>query len=118
MESLYMDFIEKLDGAVIVTDSEGTLIYMNERAIRNFEKEGGGSLLGSRLSECHSDRSNKIIEEMIRTRSNNVYTIEKKGKKKLIFQSPLIADGEFKGLVELSLEIPFDMPHFIRDLKP
>jgi transcriptional regulator with PAS, ATPase and Fis domain len=118
MERLDMDFIEKLDGAVIVTNAEGELIYMNERAIRNFEKEGGVSLLGSRLSECHSERSNRIIEEMIRTRSNNVYTIEKKGKKKLIFQTPWMSEGEFKGLVELSLEIPSDMPHFIRDPKP
>ncbi|MCK7539496.1 MAG: hypothetical protein MZV63_55615 [Marinilabiliales bacterium] len=53
---------------------------------------------------------------MIRTRPNNVYAIEreKEGKKKLIFQTPWISDGEFKGLVELSLEIPFDMRHFIR----
>lgn len=109
-----MDFIEKLDGAVIVTDSEGTLTYMNEKAVRQFEKDGGMGLIGKKLSECHSERSNKIIEEMIRTRSNNIYTIEKKGKKKLIFQTPWISDGEFKGLIELSLEIPFDMQHFIR----
>jgi nitrogen-specific signal transduction histidine kinase len=97
-----MDFIEKLDGAVIVTDADGTLTYMNEKAVRQFEKEGGSGLIGKKLSECHSERS------------NNVYTIEKKGKKKLIFQTPWISDGEFKGLVELSLEIPSDMPHFIR----
>ncbi len=45
----------------------------------------------------------------------NVYTIEKKGKKKLIYQAPWFLDGAFGGLVELSLEIPFEMPHFIRD---
>ncbi len=110
-----MDFIEKLDGAVIVTDAEGTLTYMNDKAARQFEKDGGRSLLGRKLSECHSERSNQIIEEMVRTRRNNIYTIEKKGKKKLIFQTPWISDGEFKGLVELSLEIPFEMPHFIRE---
>lgn len=110
-----MDWIEKLDGSVIVTDVQGELIYMNDKAVRQFEKDGGAALIGRKLSECHSERSNKIIEEMIRTRSNNVYTIEKKGKKKLIFQSPWISDGEFKGLIELSLEIPFDMPHFVRE---
>ena len=44
----------------------------------------------------------------------NVYTIEKNGIKKLIYQSPWFENGEMKGLVELSLEIPFEMPHFIR----
>ena len=44
----------------------------------------------------------------------NVYTIEKNGIKKLIYQSPWFEKGVMKGLVELSLEIPFDMPHFIR----
>jgi hypothetical protein len=44
----------------------------------------------------------------------NVYTIEKNGIKKLIYQSPWFEKGEMKGLVELSLEIPFNMPHFIR----
>jgi hypothetical protein len=34
--------------------------------------------------------------------------------KKLIYQSPIFEDGEYKGIVELSLEIPFDMPHFKR----
>ncbi|MCK7539497.1 MAG: PAS domain-containing protein [Marinilabiliales bacterium] len=41
-----MDFIEKLDGAVIVTDAEGTLTYMNEKAVRQFEKDGGSGLIG------------------------------------------------------------------------
>ena len=41
-------------------------------------------------------------------------TFEKNGIKKLIYQSPWYRDGQYAGFVELSLEIPFDMPHFIR----
>jgi len=52
-----MEFIENLDGAVIVSDSLGNIIY----------------------------------------------------------QAPWFHDGIFGGLVELSLEIPSEMPHFIRD---
>ncbi len=40
--------------------------------------------------------------------------IGKNGVKKLIYQTPWIENGEFRGLVELSLEIPFEMPHFVR----
>jgi hypothetical protein len=32
----------------------------------------------------------------------------------LIYQSPWYRDGQYAGFVEISLEIPFDMPHFIR----
>ena len=45
----------------------------------------------------------------------NVYTIEKGGKKKLIYQTPWYKDGQYAGFVELSLVIPAEMPHFIRD---
>jgi hypothetical protein len=44
-------------------------------------------------------------------REKNVYTIEKNGVKKLIYQSPWYYNGEYAGFVELSLEIPFEMEH-------
>jgi hypothetical protein len=44
-----------------------------------------------------------------------VYTIEKNGVRKLIFQAPWFQDGKYAGLVELALEIPAEMPHFVRD---
>jgi hypothetical protein len=34
--------------------------------------------------------------------------------KKLIYQTPWMKDGAFAGLVEISLEIPFEMPHYLR----
>jgi hypothetical protein len=48
------------------------------------------------------------------TGETNVYTIEKNGVMKLIYQAPWYRDGARMGIVELSLEIPFDLPHFLR----
>ena len=110
-----MEWIETLDGAVIATDTEGTILYLNQKAISNFEKYGGPKLIGKKLDDCHQESSNAKIREMMETQGKNVYTIEKNGKKKLIYQAPWFKDGEFAGLVELSLEIPFDLPHFIRE---
>jgi len=110
-----MEFIENLDGAVIVSDAQGNIIYLNERATTTFQQEGGRALIGKNLKECHKESSNKKINEMTVNQQKNVYTIEKKGKKKLIYQTPWYQNGEFGGLVELSLEIPFEMPHFIRE---
>jgi hypothetical protein len=33
----------------------------------------------------------------------------------MIYQAPWFKEGKVAGLVELSLEIPFDLPHYIRD---
>ena len=87
---------------------------MNEKAASTFADDGGYGLIGKNLFECHTAASNEIIKKIMNEKKPNVYTIEKNGIKKLIYQSPWYENGEMKGLVELSLEIPFDMPHFIR----
>jgi len=110
-----MDYFEKLDCAVIVSDEKNTIIYLNEKAITNFQKQGGRGLIGKNLKDCHQESSNEKIGKIISTREKNVYTIEKNGKKKLIYQTPWYKGEEFAGLVELSLEIPFEMHHFIRE---
>jgi transcriptional regulator with PAS, ATPase and Fis domain len=109
-----MKWIEQLDANVIVCDAEGIIIYMNETAIRNYEKDGGAALLGRNLTDCHNEDSIRKIREIMTTHQKNVYTIEKRGSKKIIYQAPWMEGDEFKGIVELSLEIPFEMPHFLR----
>jgi transcriptional regulator with PAS, ATPase and Fis domain len=110
-----MEWIEKLDGNVIVSDAEGIIIYMNDTAIRNYEKDGGAALIGSNLIDCHGEASRLKIHEIMTTHQKNVYTIEKRGIKKIIYQTPWLDSDVFKGVVELSLEIPFEMPHYRRD---
>jgi transcriptional regulator with PAS, ATPase and Fis domain len=110
-----MEWFEKLDGNVIVCDAQGILIYMNETALRNYEKDGGAALIGRNLMDCHNENSRRIIREIMETHQKNVYTIEKRGRKKLIYQTPWMERGVFKGIVELSLEIPFELPHYKRD---
>jgi hypothetical protein len=91
------------------------VIYANEKAERTFVSPGEPPVAGRDLMACHNDNSKKIIRDIMEKKMNHVYTIEKKGRKKLIFQTPWVVDGELKGLVELSLEIPFEMPHFVRE---
>lgn len=110
-----MEWFEKLDANVIVCDANGIVIYMNETAIRNYEKDGGEALIGKNLMDCHNENSRRKIREIMTTRQKNVYTIEKRGRKKLIYQTPWMDGDVFKGIVELSLEIPFETPHFNRD---
>lgn len=44
----------------------------------------------------------------------HTYTIEKNGRKKMIYQSPWFTDGQYRGFVEIVLELPESLPHYIR----
>jgi DUF438 domain-containing protein len=85
---------------------------MNEKAQNVFKKYG--NLIGKSLRDCHSEASRTKIDELLKTGSENTYSIEKNGIKKIIHQTPWFNDGKIAGLIELSIEIPFDMPHFVR----
>ena len=109
-----VSWIKEFPAAVTVTDKDGIILEMNDKACRTFEKDGGKELIGKSLLDCHPEPSRSKVEEMLESRKGNCYTIEKNGVKKLIFQSPWYNRGVYMGLVELSLEIPSEMPHFIR----
>ncbi len=108
------EWLKEFPGAVTVCDQDGKLLDMNDKAAATLEKDGGRGLIGKNLLDCHPEPARTKVDEMLRSHARNVYTIEKNGVKKLIFQSPWFRDGHFAGFVELSLEIPFDLPHFVR----
>ncbi|MDD4307701.1 MAG: PAS sensor protein [Thermoplasmata archaeon] len=106
------DWVEEFPGAVTVCDMEGIILEMNERAKATFSKDG--PLIGRNLRDCHPPKANAMIDAMLASGEKNVYTIEKNGVHKLIYQTPWFRDGVRAGLVEISLEIPEKMPHFKR----
>ena len=108
------DWVKEFPEAITVCDTEGTILEMNEKAAKTFEKEGGAKLVGKNMLDCHPEPARSKTERLLATRDENVYSIEKNGVKKLIFQSPWYQNGKYAGFVELSLEIPFEMPHFVR----
>ena len=105
---------KEFNAAITVCDLNGKIIDMNDKSAITFNDDGGYELIGKNLHDCHSQNSSDTINKLISERRSNVYTIEKNGIKKLIYQSPWFENGELKGLVELSLEIPFEIPHHIR----
>jgi len=106
---------KELPFAITVCDTKATILYMNDRAISTFQKYGGTDLIGTSLHQYHNASSSAKIRELLETAGKNVYTIEKNGIKKLIHQSPWFKDGKIAGLIELSFEIPTEMPHFVRE---
>ena len=110
-----IDWVKEFPGAVTVCDTEGRIIEMNDRSREVFAADGGGKLIGANILDCHPEPSRSKLEGMMAERRTNVYTIQKSGGKKLIYQVPWTKGGAFAGFVELSLEIPWDLPHFDRD---
>lgn len=109
-----VDWSDEFPGAITVCDTEGVIVYMNDRSAKMFAEQGGRRLVGGSLFDCHPEKAHAKLRQMLRNRERNVYTIEKNGVRKLLYQSPWYRDGEFAGLVELGLEIPVEMPHFVR----
>jgi hypothetical protein len=109
------EWVREFDGAITTCDPEGIILDMNDMATRVFEKRGGRALIGTNLLECHPEPARTKLLELLATRQTNVYTIEKHGSKKLIYQAPWYVDGKYRGFVELSVEIPKELPHFVRD---
>jgi transcriptional regulator with PAS, ATPase and Fis domain len=107
-------WVQEFPGAVTVCDREGVVLAMNDKSVRTFERDGGAALIGTNLFACHPEPARTKLKEMLLTGKSNAYTIEKNGVKKLIYQSPWYEKGVYSGFVELSLEIPFEMPHFVR----
>jgi len=108
------DWAKELKMAITVCDLDGVIVYMNNQSCQTFQKPGKPSLIGTNMFTCHPENARLIIHELMQTGENHVYTIEKNGKKKIIYQTPWLVDGQIRGLVECSFEIPFEMPHFIR----
>ncbi len=101
-------------GAIIVCDARGVIVDMNDRAAANHAADGGRALVGGDLRACHPEPARAKLDALFERREPNAYTIRKNGVRKLIYQSPWYRDGQFAGIVELSLPIPDDMPEFIR----
>jgi transcriptional regulator with PAS, ATPase and Fis domain len=111
-------WIREFPAAITVCDAAGIILSMNERSCAAFADEGGADLIGKNLLDCHPEPARSRVASLLNSASQTVYTIEKGGTRKLIFQSPWYEDGKYAGLVELSLPIPPEIPHFIRDPAP
>jgi transcriptional regulator with PAS, ATPase and Fis domain len=109
------EWMHSLDMAITICDTKGLIVYMNRKSIESFEKEGGKKLMGSNLLDCHPENSRNILIEMLKTHKENIYSIEKNGKKKIIVQKPVYEHGNFAGIMEMSIALPDEMAHHIRN---
>jgi len=112
------DWIREFPAAVTVCDAAGLILDLNERAVETFARDGGAALIGRNVLDCHPEPSRSQLALMLAERTRHVYTIEKNGVRKLIYQAPWFEAGEYRGFVELALPLPDPLPHFVRETQP
>jgi PAS domain-containing protein len=106
------DYFNEFPAAIEVCDRDGTLLYVNDLAAATLAPR---DQLGTNILDCHPEPARTKFAEMLASGQANIYTIEKAGQRKLIYQAPWYVDGVYAGFVELALPIPAEMPHFVRD---
>lgn len=108
------EWFEQLPCSVTVCDQNFTILYMNDRSAEVNAKDGGKALLGRNLMDCHPALAQEKLKGVMESNHPNVYTIEKNGMKKVIFQAHWKEQGHDAGLVEITFELPANTPHFVR----
>ena len=109
-----MDYFKEVNLAVTICDKEGKILEMNDKSRKTFLKPGQEDLIGKNVLDCHPEPAHSLLADMLQNPRTNVYTIEKKGVKKLIYQTPWYVEGEFMGFMVLSMERPFARQHRVR----
>lgn len=102
----------EMNCAVTVCDTEGTVLFANRKSRETFARHG--ELVGKNLKDCHPPHAWEKIQELLRTGGTNAYTISKNGLRKMIYQTAWFREGTVGGLVEISMVIPEEMPHYVR----
>lgn len=112
-ENSIPDWAWGMNCAITVCDADCRIIYMNARSRETYKKHG--DLIGYNLLDCHPERAQAIICRLLAEGGQNCYTIEKKGVHKMIYQSAWTRDGKVAGLVEVSIVLPDELPHYVRE---
>lgn len=107
-------WVEELPVAVTVCDARGILLEMNGLSAKNLAKYGGRALVGKNLAGCHPGASRRKLARLLKSRRVNIYTVEKRGARRIVIQAPWFRRGRFGGYVELSVALPARVPHFVR----
>ena len=111
------DYFEGADIAVTICAKDGTILDMNQKSRKTFLKPGQEEIIGRNVLDCHPEPARSLLDDMLKNPRTNVYTVEKEGLKKLIYQTPWYEEGEYAGFIELSIVLPENIPNRVRKPK-
>lgn len=107
------EWAETVDFAVTVCDKDAKILFMNQKSRETFARHG--DIIGHDLMLYHPPHARDLIRRMLAEGTSNTYTISKNGLRKMIHQTPWRdEEGNVAGLVEISVVVPEDAPHYVR----
>lgn len=109
-----MNWSDEFNGSITVCDRKGIVVYMNRASRNQFAKYNKDGLLGKSLIDCHPEPSRTMLLKMLDEPAYNSYSTEKNGIRKMVHQTPWFESNEFKGVIEISFEIPLELPNHNR----
>ncbi len=71
---------KEFPGAITVSDLDGIILDMNDRAAADYADRGGRALIGTNMLDCHPEPARTRVAQLLEARQRNVYTIEKNGR--------------------------------------
>ncbi len=110
----HLEWFKQLPCAVTICNKNYRSLYMNDKAAEVNSKEGGKDLVGKNLMDCHPPEAQDRLKNVTASGRPNVYTTERRGAKKLVYQCHWKKRGRVGGLLELSFELPRDIQNFVR----
>jgi len=112
--SVPVDWFEGLPCSMTVCDKRYTILYLNARSAEVNAQDGGKALIGRNMLDCHPPDAREKLRRVMASGRPNIYTIERKGTRKMIYQAHWRKRGRVAGLVEITFELPKEIPHFVR----
>ena len=98
-------------GSITITDANGIILDMNEKAAESYRDSGGRGLIGKSAIDCHEEPVRQTVQKMYDEPAMRIYTTRENGQKILVTHAPFFSGGGFMGIVELVMEFPEEIPH-------
>lgn len=99
------NYLESVNFSATVCDKNGIVLYQNALA-----KSKDGDVVGKSLFNCHQEKTNLKIVQMIASGASNTYEVVRGGKRRMVHQTPWYECGEVAGLVEIAIDLPESYP--------
>lgn len=97
---------KEVDFPVTICDRDGIIIALNDESIEYFKGDGGTELLGKQILDCHPEPSRTKLMHMLENQQTNTYIVTENGQKKLVHETPWYEKSEYRGFVEILINLP------------
>jgi len=99
INKLMKSVLDQERSAVVLCDLNHTIVYMNDAAAERYAGRGGRALIGQSLLKCHNDKSNEMIDKIVKwfmmsTDNNMIYTFRNEKENKDVYMVALRDDDK------------------------